>query len=37
MAEDVGLRVMRLISDASMPPAGARFLPRAMAMILHRR
>ena len=37
MAEDVGLRVTRLISDASVPPAGARFLPRAMAMILHRR
>jgi len=37
MAEDVGLRVTRLISDASVPPAGARFLPRAMAMILRRR
>jgi 2-polyprenyl-3-methyl-5-hydroxy-6-metoxy-1,4-benzoquinol methylase len=37
MAEDVGLRVIRLISDASVPPAGARFLPRAMAMILRRR
>ncbi len=37
MAEDVGLRVTRLISDASVPPAGARFLPRAMAMILRHR
>jgi 2-polyprenyl-3-methyl-5-hydroxy-6-metoxy-1,4-benzoquinol methylase len=37
MAEDVGLRVMRLISDASVPPTGARFLPRAMAMVLRRR
>lgn len=37
MAEDVGLRVTRLVSDASVPPAGAHFLPRAMAMILRRR
>lgn len=37
MAEDAGLRVTRLISDASVPPAGARFLPRATAMILRRR
>ena len=37
MAKDVGLRVTRLISDASAPPAGARFLPRAVAMILRRR
>jgi 2-polyprenyl-3-methyl-5-hydroxy-6-metoxy-1,4-benzoquinol methylase len=37
MAEDVGLRVTRLIADASVPPAGARFLPRAIAMILRRR
>ena len=37
MAEDAGLRVTRLISDASAPPAGARFLPRAMATILRRR
>jgi 2-polyprenyl-3-methyl-5-hydroxy-6-metoxy-1,4-benzoquinol methylase len=37
MAEEAGLRVTRLISDASMPPAGARFLPRATAMILRRR
>jgi 2-polyprenyl-3-methyl-5-hydroxy-6-metoxy-1,4-benzoquinol methylase len=37
MAEEVGLRVTRLVSDASTPPAGARFIPRAMAMILQRR
>jgi 2-polyprenyl-3-methyl-5-hydroxy-6-metoxy-1,4-benzoquinol methylase len=37
LAEDAGLRVTRLISDASAPPAGARFLPRAVAMILRRR
>jgi len=37
MAEDVGLRVTRLVSEASVPPPGARFLPRAMAMILRRR
>ena len=37
MAEDVGLRVTRLVSDASAPPVGARFLPRATAMILRRR
>jgi 2-polyprenyl-3-methyl-5-hydroxy-6-metoxy-1,4-benzoquinol methylase len=37
MAEDVGLRVTRLISDASLPAVGARFLPRATAMILRRR
>lgn len=38
MAEDAGLRVARLVSDASAaPPAGARFLPRATAMILRRR
>jgi 2-polyprenyl-3-methyl-5-hydroxy-6-metoxy-1,4-benzoquinol methylase len=37
MAENVGLRVTRLISDGSLPRAGARFLPRAMAMILRRR
>ena len=36
MAEEVGLRVTRLISDASAPPAGARFHPRAVAMILRR-
>lgn len=37
MAEEVGLRVTRLISDAGAPAAGARFVPRAMAMILQRR
>jgi SAM-dependent methyltransferase len=37
MAEDAGLRVTRLISAASTPPAGGRFLPRALAMILRRR
>ena len=37
MAEEVGLRVTRLVSDASAPPVGARFLPRATAMILRRR
>jgi len=37
MAEEVGLRVTRLVSDASEPAAGARFLPRAVAMILRRR
>src|SRR5208337_1773132 len=29
MAEDVGLRVTRLVSDASSPLPGTRFLPRA--------
>ena len=37
MAEDAGLRVARLVCDASVPSPGARFLPRAMAMILRRR
>jgi len=37
MAEDAGLRVARLVSDASAPQPGARFLPRATAMILRRR
>lgn len=37
MAEAEGLRVISLVSDASTPPAGARFLPRATAMILRRR
>jgi 2-polyprenyl-3-methyl-5-hydroxy-6-metoxy-1,4-benzoquinol methylase len=37
MAEAVGLRATRLVSDASSPLPGARFLPRAMAMILRRR
>lgn len=37
MAEDVGLRVSRLVSDASSPLPGTRFLPRAVGMILRRR
>jgi SAM-dependent methyltransferase len=37
MAEAAGLRVSRLVSDASAVPAGSRFLPRAMAMILRAR
>lgn len=37
MAEEVGLRVVRLVSDAGLPIRGGRFLPRAMAMILHKR
>jgi 2-polyprenyl-3-methyl-5-hydroxy-6-metoxy-1,4-benzoquinol methylase len=37
MAEDVGLRVTRLVSDAGNPVKGGRFLPRALAMILRRR
>ena len=37
MAEAAGLRVSRLVSDASTVPAGSRFLPRATAMILRRR
>jgi len=37
LAEEAGLRVSRLISDASAPLPGARFLPRAVAMILRRR
>jgi 2-polyprenyl-3-methyl-5-hydroxy-6-metoxy-1,4-benzoquinol methylase len=38
MAEEAGLRVTRLVSDASSAPAkDARFLPRATAMILRRR
>lgn len=37
MAEEVGLRVARLVSDAGSPLSGGRFLPRATAMILRRR
>jgi 2-polyprenyl-3-methyl-5-hydroxy-6-metoxy-1,4-benzoquinol methylase len=37
MAEDVGLRVTRLVSDAGTVPPGSRFVPRAAAMILRRR
>jgi len=34
MAENAGLRVARLVSDASAVPKGSRFVPRATAMIL---
>lgn len=37
MAEEVGLRVIRLVSDAGSPVPGGRFLPRALGMILRRR
>jgi SAM-dependent methyltransferase len=37
MAEEVGLRVTRLVSDAGSPVPGGRFLPRALGMILTRR
>jgi 2-polyprenyl-3-methyl-5-hydroxy-6-metoxy-1,4-benzoquinol methylase len=37
MAEEVGLRVTRLVCDATTPPPGAHFLPRSLAMILRRR
>jgi 2-polyprenyl-3-methyl-5-hydroxy-6-metoxy-1,4-benzoquinol methylase len=37
MAETAGLRVSRLVSDASTVPPGSRFLPRATAMILRSR
>lgn len=37
MAEEVGLRVTKLVSDAGQPAPGGRFLPRAVAMILRRR
>jgi 2-polyprenyl-3-methyl-5-hydroxy-6-metoxy-1,4-benzoquinol methylase len=37
MAEDVGLRVTKLVSDAGTPVPGGRFLPRALGMILRRR
>ena len=37
MAEEVGLRVTRLISDAGTPAPGGRFLPRALGMVLRRR
>jgi len=37
MAEDVGLRVTKLVSDAGNPVPGGHFLPRALAMILRRR
>lgn len=37
MAEEVGLRVTKLVSDAGNPVPGGRFLPRALAMILRKR
>jgi SAM-dependent methyltransferase len=37
LAEDVGLRVTRLVCDAGVPIPGGRFLPRALGMILRRR
>ncbi len=37
MAEDAGLRVTKLISDAGSPVPGGRFLPRALGMILRKR
>jgi len=37
MAEEVGLRVTRLICDAGVPVPGGRFLPRALGMVLRRR
>ncbi|MBV8144004.1 MAG: class I SAM-dependent methyltransferase [Gammaproteobacteria bacterium] len=37
MAEDAGLRVLRLVSDSSATPPQARFVPRATAMLLQAR
>jgi 2-polyprenyl-3-methyl-5-hydroxy-6-metoxy-1,4-benzoquinol methylase len=37
MAEEVGLRVTRLVSDAGNPVPGGRFVPRALGMVLRRR
>jgi hypothetical protein len=37
MAEDAGLRVSRMVSDASAVLPGMRFLPRSTAMILRAR
>jgi SAM-dependent methyltransferase len=37
MAENVGLRVTRLVCDAGVPVPGGRFLPRALGMVLRRR
>lgn len=37
MAEEAGLRVIRLVCDAGNPAAGGRFLPRALGMVLRRR
>ena len=37
LAEEVGLRVTRLVCDAGIPVPGGRFLPRALGMILRKR
>lgn len=37
MAEEVGLRVTRLVCGAGTPAPGGRFLPRALGMVLRRR
>ena len=37
MAEEVGLRVTKLVCDAGSPVPGGRFLPRALGMILRKR
>jgi 2-polyprenyl-3-methyl-5-hydroxy-6-metoxy-1,4-benzoquinol methylase len=37
MAEEVGLRVTRLVCDAGAPIPGGRFLPRALGTILRKR
>lgn len=37
MAEEVGLRVTRMVCDAGVPAPGGRFLPRALGMVLRRR
>jgi 2-polyprenyl-3-methyl-5-hydroxy-6-metoxy-1,4-benzoquinol methylase len=36
MAEEVGLRVTRLVCDAANPVPGGRFVPRALGMVLRR-
>jgi len=37
MAEEVGLRVTKLVCDSGEPVRGGRFQPRALAMVLRRR
>ena len=37
MAEEVNLRVSRLVCDAGLAAPGGRFLPRALGMVLCRR
>ncbi|HYA43671.1 MAG TPA: class I SAM-dependent methyltransferase [Syntrophobacteraceae bacterium] len=37
MAEEVGLRVTRLVCDSGTPAPGGRFLPRALGMVLRQR